>query len=103
MYVVGNRHANVERDGKLVTLNPGDPIPEAAEWPHDVRMRCMKIGQIVTMKEVDTKPQPALARKLGPSKASTIASVKPSSTSEVNNGKPKKGKSTAARKNKIAS
>jgi hypothetical protein len=67
MYVVGNRQVNVERDGKLVALNPGEPVPEAAAWPHDVLMRCMKIGQIVSGQPANVISYP-LAKTTGPAK-----------------------------------
>lgn len=97
MFVVG-RHINVERKGKLVQLNPGEPVPEAATFPHDVLMRCMKVGQIVS---VEQKTKASLEPKALPKVATQPAAAKPLSTSIVNHGQRKKGLSSsdAAKRN----
>ncbi len=41
MIFVGNRKQTVERDGVLVTLTPGMPIPEARTWPNLKRAAAM--------------------------------------------------------------
>ncbi len=91
MFVAG-RHINVEREGKLVQLNPGDLVPEAASFPHDVLMRCMKVGQIIA---VEKKTADSVAPKALPKIATQPQPSKPLSTSIVNHGQPKKGLSSA--------
>ncbi len=64
MFVAG-RHIKIERDGEAVDLGPGDACPEAAMWPHDVLMRCMKIGQVVNVQDeakVDALSAPFAAK-----------------------------------------
>lgn len=53
--LVAGRQINVERDGKLVALVPGDPCPEAATWDHSVLVNCMKVGQIVNVEKATPK------------------------------------------------
>ncbi len=46
MFYVGNRVASVYRNGELVRLDPGAPIPEAASWPN--LARAIKQGRVYT-------------------------------------------------------
>ncbi len=89
MYVAGNRQVNVKRDGKLVSVNPGEPVPEAAEWPHDVLQRCMKIGQIVNAEPAKAKSY-QLVTKLPPAAPAKQAKGKSTSKPTVSIGKTKK-------------
>jgi hypothetical protein len=80
MFVAG-RHIKIERDGEAVDIGPGEPVPEAATWPHDVLMRCMKIGQVVNVAEdekVDavTAPMAAKSYALAQTKKATKKSGK---------------------------
>ncbi len=52
MFVAG-RHLRIERDGEIVDVGPGDPVPEAGSWSHDTLLRCMKVGQIVNVDRTD--------------------------------------------------
>lgn len=92
--LIAGRQTNVTRDGKLVALMPGQPVPEAAMWPHDVLMRCMKVGQIVNV-EKPTAEQVQMAQASNSTaavRATTAvknagqvdAPAKPLSTHEVN-------------------
>lgn len=50
---VAARHLKIQRDGELIDVGPGDPVPEASTWSHDTLLRCMKVGQIVNVAETD--------------------------------------------------
>ncbi len=95
--LVAGRQINVERAGKLVALNPGEAVPEAALWPHDVLMRCMKVGQVVNVERAtqqqvaqaqasqtaaSIRAQSVATKNVGLAEASELK--KPLSTSEVN-------------------
>lgn len=112
MFIAG-KSINVEREGKLVALKPGEPCPEAATWDHDVLLRCMRVGQVLNVDKPlkDAGPsvlrvqaqQTAVARATAERVAP--ASVRPLSTSEANHGSKAASKSTSAenRKQKKAS
>lgn len=101
MFVAG-RHINVTRDGASVALKPGDPCPEAATFPHDVLMRCMKVGQIVNVElpGVSDLPQLQAAQKAAKeAQQLQLAKLpqeapKPLSTNEKNNPGAVKGRSS---------
>lgn len=125
MFVAGQQ-IMITRNGAPCTINRGDPCPEAADFPHDVLMRLLKVGKLVNVEKsagAGTALQQALTeqqRKLkeSPNVMPTPAAVavapaarekpapaaaKPLSTSEVNNGPRKVGRSsTTLNKEKAA-
>lgn len=61
---VAARHLKIQRDGELIDVGPGDPVPEASSWSQDTLLRCMKVGQIVNVAdrdEVDADTAPLAA------------------------------------------
>lgn len=90
MFVAG-RQINVERDGKLVALIPGDPVPEAATWPHAVLVNCMKVGQIVNVEKASPK---ALAEAQASETAARTRSVAAKNAGQSDGAQPK-AKSTS--------
>ena len=107
MFVAG-KHINVERDGKLVPLSPGDPCPEASKFPMDVLARCMRVGQILNVDGVVGKNDgPEMVRMKAQATAeseakkiaaaqSPVMAVKPLSTHDVVAKPRTKTKSTSA-------
>jgi hypothetical protein len=125
MFVAGQQ-IMITRDGAPCTLNRGDPCPEASEFPHDVLMRLLKVGTLVnvdkaagagtalqqalTVQQRKLKESPgvlpapvAVAAAPAPHEKPAPAAAKPRSTSEVNNGPRKQGRSsTTLNKEKAA-
>lgn len=60
MAYLANETMRVGRGGAVVTLRPGDPVPEAAEWPWQVRSQYLANRRILEAPDV---PTPAVTRK----------------------------------------
>lgn len=103
MFVAG-KPINVTREGKLVQLSIGDPVPEAETWPIDVLARIKRQGQVVETsnpKAVVKAAEARLSKRLPKTiQAQKLAKGKPQGTHDANVAagiadlKQKKGKST---------
>lgn len=96
--LVAGRQINVERDGKLVALKPGDPCPEAVTWDHQVLVNCMKVGQILNVEKATPQAVAQAKASVDAQRARRVASpapvaAKPKSTSKMPKAPAKKSTS----------
>ncbi|MCC6808700.1 MAG: hypothetical protein IT381_14845 [Deltaproteobacteria bacterium] len=100
--LVAGRQINVERDGKLVALAPGEPVPEAATWDHQVLVNCMKVGQILSVEKATPEAVAQAKASVDAQRARRVAAPKaeskPKSTSKMPKA-PKKISTSSAPKN----
>lgn len=102
---IAARHISVTRDDKLVALMPGDACPEAADFPHDVLMRCIKVGQLVNVDSAPDKAPVMIAHQAERKIVDDVAAIKaskPRSTSEANGRVLAKSKSAGAEQREAA-
>jgi hypothetical protein len=53
---------HVERNGKLVELFRGDPVPEADTWTDRVRLVCERVGKIEWVEDAPVAAPPVVLK-----------------------------------------
>jgi hypothetical protein len=98
MWVAGKAQ-KVRRNGKIVELQPGDPIPEAEHWPN--RPAWIRSRHIRWIERPESKSEPKKVAKK-PAVVVKVESVEPSFVPEISEEevKPKAKKKKAKTKAK---